>query len=589
MLRKSPYRGLKSSLSKFVSTQFPKHRGSRPFAQHTRRFLLPLVSPRPQLPFLHAPSHGSHPRNWKVQLSRLINTETQRTIRDTTYGGLRWYVGLTVATLCLFSVFTGVTQWRLERIYPTPPEWRFFTRIAYRDAAAVEDDEGNGSPVDWPQVGPAWRKCLAKLEESGKSDAQELTRVETGLELKDVPVWDATRKSEQWKRGYFEVVMGCGRASERLLGWYQDETRPFSRPVPGDVIIGPSNLDPRPLPPEQGTPPKEENCKPVMEAPQVFYQRVINGKGFSRRQQLFATLALADYLDSQKNHTDAEHYYRDGLDLACSVLPNPEKSVDRNTGVIKENASQVSNNMLLASTALAVHFARTANTAGALPIFLSALRATREGNFPQGSPELDFARPPSLMDTIMDFLKDRPYPPPPPSGDEPLGRPSESCSEPSLMAYVGEILFVTSKTNKDREQAIAWTKDAADLAESRASQISKDRARKEQFKGPRQRLVAEGIDSDVEVCRQCLGLGLTNLQTMVLQMIQRDTDHGAREGKETKSFWPGDSAAPSLSASRWGKELEVVATRLERFKEEQIQRMMAGQAGGKPIGFPRIR
>lgn len=591
MLRTPLHRSKRTSLSTNYFAQFPRYRGSRPFAQHTRRFLLPLVSPRPQLPFLHAPAHGSYSRNWKLQLSRLINTDTQRTIRDTTYGGIKVYVVLTVATICIFSVVTGITQSRLERVYPTPPEWRFFTRWAYRDAAAAEDDEGNGSPVDWPEVGPAWRKCLAKLEETSSSDGQGLELI-YAIERSEgvVPAWDATKKSEQWRRGYFEVVMGCGRAAERLIGWYQDQTRPSSRPVPGDVMVGPSNLDPRPLPPEQGPAPREENCKPVMEGPERFYLRILGGKGFSRRQKLLAELALADQLDLFGLPMEAERLYRSSLDHACSTLPDPETAVDVNTGIIKGRASEVSENVILASTALAVHYARNGNTKASLPIFLSTLRATREGIPSREATELGPVRHPSLTDTIMDLLKDRPYPPPPPSGDEPPGNPSESCAEASLMAYIGEVLFVTAKTDKDYEHGIAWTRDATDLAESRAGQISRAQARKEQPRTPRQRLLVEGSEGGVEACRKCLEYGLISLQMMFSQMIDREIVSETREGKETEggASWFGSDPRARTSSGRWEKESESNALRLEKFRDEHIQRMMAGRAGGKPAGFPRI-
>ena len=597
MLRSSLYWGKRPTISCNLFPKLRKQRDSRPFAKHTQLLLLPPVSPRPQLPFLHVPSHGSYSRNGRFRLYRLISTDTQRTIRDTATGGFKVFLVLIGATVCFFSVISGIIQFRLERIYPTPHEWPFFTRWAYREAIALEDDEGKGSPIDWPQVGPAWRACLARLEETGGADYKNLEPIETGLELKDIPVWDATQKSEQWKRGYFEVVMGCGRAAEHLAGWYQDTTRPTSRPVPADVIVGPSNLDPRPLPPEQGSPPREENCKPVMESPDTFYRRITDSKGFSRRQRLLATLALADYLDFQGNQADAEHYYGDGLVFACSLLPEPEKTVNTSTGVIQGKASVVSDNMLLASTALGVHYARTANTAAALPIFLSALRATQEGNSTPISAEpapasLSSApqKPPSTVDKIIEYLQERPYPPPLSSGDEPLRRSSETCSEPMLLVYIGEILFATSKTDKDRERGIAWTKEATDLADSRASQISKALAHEEQLGKPQQRFLAERNNSNVEACLQCLELGLTNLQKMVSRMVQREKEHDTTEWNKTKSWasWFGGSSESRESTNRWQKEQEDVATRLQKFGEERVQEMMAGQAGGKPVGMPRI-
>ncbi|KAI9689210.1 MAG: hypothetical protein M1822_000948 [Bathelium mastoideum] len=517
-------------------------------------------------------------------------------IRDVTYGGFKVYILLTAGTICLFAIGNGVIQLRLERIYPTPHDWRFFTRWEYRIAAALEDDEGKGSPVDWSEVGPKWRDCLARLEEVNKVDGQGLERIDKGLELKDVPIWDARKKSEQWRRGYFEVVMGCGRAAEHLLGWYQDVTRPLARPVRGDVIVGPSNLDPRPLPPGQGPPPREEDCKPVMEAPDAFYQRIIRSKGFSRKQQLLATLALADYLDFQGSHADAEHYHRDALDLACSALHEPENHVDVRTGAITGKASAISSNVLAASTALAVHYARTANTAAALPIFLSALRTIRESNHGPDSINIIATSAPtnppkgrSTMNSVIDYLKDHPYPAPRSTGDEPLATPSGSCLEASLLAYIGEILFVTAKNGKDRARGIAWTKDAADLAESRVSQILQAQAAIEKTGNAQNRFLAERNENDVQPCRECLELGLTNLQRMIEKMMQIAGD-GAEDEQKSRGWyaWLGGGSKATTSGNRWEQEQEKVDARLEKLRDEQLQNMMQGRAGGRPFGLPRL-
>ena len=524
-----------------------------------------------------------------------MSTETRRKIRDVTYGGFKIYLALTVGTICLYAAVNGVTHSRLERIYPTPHEWRFFTRWAYRIAAALEDDEGKGSPVDWPEAGPEWRKCLAKLEDTSSTDGQGLEQITAGLELRHVPIWDASKKSEQWRRGYFEVAMGCGRAAEHLSGWYQDKTRPRSRPVPADVIIGPSNLDPRPLPQDQGPPPREEDCKPVMEPPETYYQRIIYGQGFSRKQRLLATLALADYLDFRGNHKDAEYFYHDGLDLARSAFAQPENIVNRDTGIIMGGAPTTSSNVLLASTALAIHHAQTGNTAAALPIFLSAIRAIREGNSTQRPTSSASPMPskpskvPSVMDKLLDYLEDHPYPVPTSSGDEPLSKSIEPCSEASILAYVGEVLFATAKNDKDRERGMAWTKDAVDLAELRASQILEDEADDEKLGKVRYRFLADRNENDVKPCQQCLEVGLANWQRMIAQ-IMRKAEYEADEGKKVGGWysWISGSSKSNTANRTWEKEQEDVTTRLEKFREERLLEMTHGRAGGKPLGLPQM-
>ncbi|KAI9708725.1 MAG: hypothetical protein M1820_003680 [Bogoriella megaspora] len=517
-------------------------------------------------------------------------------IKQTAYGGVQVYLGLLGITICAVSIFYGYLQERWERIYPTPPEWRFFTKWAYREAAAMEDGEGRGRPPNWAQAGPQWENCLRKLEDTGTLDGRGLQPLEHSLPLENVPAWDATDKSEEWKRGYFEVAMGCGRAAEHLRGFYRDRTRPDAPPVPADAIVGPSNLDPRPLPKQLGPPPREENCEPAMDAPDQFYLRIINSKGFSRRQQLLATLALADYWSFVGDQTAAEELYRNGLEMVSSSLGDAGKVVDTQRGVILDSAGPITPNALLATTALAVHHATQGNISEALPIFLSGLRALRQHSITdkgiyaaeaesRTKSEIS-AKEPSLMEMASEFLKTPPYPPPRLSGDEPLESDSAKCSEARLLAYIGEILFAGAKSDKDRERALNWAKDAADLAESRSIELREQNVQRNKKAADKRRFLTEKDENGIEACSQCLEVGLTNLETMVSQMLRRQSEKEENASRGWLALL-GFGTKQADATKYWQHELDVVSLRLGTFKEQQVQDLMAKEAGGIPVVFRR--
>jgi hypothetical protein len=101
--------------------------------------------------------------------------------------------------------------------------------------------------------------------------------------------FDISNKPEPWRRGYHECLMGAARAAEHLDSWVRDKTRNVA--FPANTVIGPSNPNARPIPPGAISAPREEDCEPAFDAPEVYYMRIIttpqgrctNGRWILRR------------------------------------------------------------------------------------------------------------------------------------------------------------------------------------------------------------------------------------------------------------------------------------------------------------------
>jgi hypothetical protein len=359
--------------------------------------------------------------------------------------------------------------------------------------------------------------------------------------------------------------MGAARTAEHLDGYVKDRTR--STVFPREMMIGPSNPRPRPKPHGWRDPPKEENCDPAYENPQVFYMRILTTKGFNTRQRLDAALAYADWLDFKVLTETAESMYDWALDIAAGALPlGSNNVVDMKTGVINHaTGARPSENLLKASTALGVHHAAKGNVQAALPIFLSLLKArkdlppsplSREVPKKWTKPENENVIWESLRG-IMDWLSEVPYPAEPTSGDEPpFHTLKEACEEVGLMTYIGEILYATSS----QEKGLSWTRDAVDAAEAVMWMMEE-----------------ENKDEGRERCQECLEIGLSNWKKMVRSMaIQAETNERDKFGN--KMGW--------LSLGR-----QNVADQSKRWEEEETQielRIQKTMPLLKPLDLPRI-
>lgn len=438
--------------------------------------------------------------------------------------------------------------------------------------------------VNWARVANEFRRCVQALEDTEK-DGRGLVRLpvegDGGEEVAGVAKasWDATAKSEAWRAGYFEAVMGCARASEHLADMVRDKTRGLV--FPREVMIGPSNPDPRPVPPNMEAAPLEENCDRPFAPPEWWYDRILSSKGFTTRQKLDAALACANWLEIKGLGDAAEGLYRQGVDIAASALPNPDEVIDTTTGVIKEQAiGRASPNLLRASTAFATYQARTGQVSNALPVFLSVLRARRFATVnpsaaQQEAPKRHEAASTDIEAVVHFFgsiIRSSEYPLPKTSGDEPLVRSSATqadCAEAELMMYVGEILFATSTSKPD--EGVGWTKQAVDMSE--------------------RRLREQGVGKEeMKQCKACLETSMSNWSTMAKRLAKQEQELNTREGDAAQGWrgWFGGSKTPEkVESTYWKEEAErVEARRVELVREGITERLIAnsGVPGSVWIG-----
>lgn len=548
---------------------------------------------RPQLPYLSQPTFSRHPGP-SQQLARLVSTENKRFFKEQVYLATRWtLIGWTFIILGTM-VYVGFVIERDERENPTPSEWRFFTRHDLRSARAhmKAADEGAGGSIDWARVGSSLRNCLAKLEDTSKDGKGLIDPADgEGILIPDVGKagFDISAKSYEWRTGYFEVIMGCAAAAEHLDGMILDKTRGMV--VPRDVMIGPSNPDPRPAPPYMGPAPREENCEDPFEKPEAFYMRVLTGQGFTTKQRMDAAFGYANWLEYKGLNDSATEMYRWSVDIAKGALAVPADAVIDDMAVLKaEGSKEATSNLLRAATNLAVHHARTGDLSSALPILLSVLRARREAAvspFPPGEtshgdpaqgPQTDIGAVASFVRKVFSGPK---FPPPPMSGDNPIIRSSEkpTCAESELMLYIGEILFATAPESKE---GVAWTRQGVTIAEANVAFKSRSRDDRD----------------DADKCKQCLITGVDNWETMLRRLSSSQAAVQGREGGRSAGWlefggWFGGSSQKGKTLDEVGSGLlDAELKQVERLKEriaregigEEMLRMRGGTQGGTWIG-----
>ena len=472
---------------------------------------------------------------------------------------------LWAGSILLFSIAFGVQQEWLERKFPSPHEWSWISRKNYRSARWNEDhgDEGEErGPIDWARAGGAYRDLLQRLEDPTLDGAGLKDQEEGGILVAGVGKtgYDITMKPEPWRRGYYEVLMGAARAAEHLDGWVRDRTR--NKAFPTNVVIGPSNPNPQPVPPGALSAPKEDDCEAAFNPPETYYMRILTTQGFTEKQKLDAALGYAAWLDYKGTPEAAVDMYKWALDIAASSSPRPENVFDA-MGAINPNLGPVSSDILAATTALAVHHARNANLSTALPLFLSVLRSRRSlpaekpTDYSTLRPEIESSEAKTgilanLRLFISNTLAPPTYPPPPPDGTSPPSRDAQSrCEEAALMTYIGEILYAGSSGISDREDGLAWTREAVDIAE-------------EELRG---RPVSREANN---TCRQCLETGLTNWAKMVAKLAREEKEKkDAGMAKKASSWLPTGFGGEVVESptGRWQAEERVVAERVRRARD----------------------
>lgn len=470
---------------------------------------------------------------------------------------LRFHAYFWPAVVMTMLAGAGIRQTYLERKYPTPHEWSFSSRWALRSAMAREFEPFSridGLIIDWARVGASYSVLLERLENPDLDGRDLIEQGEGGILVQGIgrTGFDISMKPESWRRGYHQALMGAARSAEHLDGYVVDRTR--STVFPREMMIGPSNPRPRPKPYGWRDPPKEENCDPAYEHPQVFYMKMLTTKGFSTRQRLDAALAYADWLDFKGLTETAERMYDWALDIASSGLPTRSKNVvDMKTGVINNNGgAPISENLLRASTALGVHHAAHGNVQAALPIFLSLLKARKDlppeplsHERPKNSskPETESV-PWALFQAIVDWFSEVPYPAGPSSGDEPpFHTLKEACEEVGLMTYIGEILYATSS----KEKGLSWTRDAVDAAEA-VMWVMKE----------------EDKEEGRERCQECLETGLNNWKKMARSMAkqaQKKEHQSLRKSPGWLNFGHNDAID---QFKRWEEEQTQIELRIRK-------------------------
>ncbi|PSN69875.1 hypothetical protein BS50DRAFT_571203 [Corynespora cassiicola Philippines] len=443
----------------------------RQFSHRPPRLLLVShrSAPRPQLPFLY-PS-GQYLSNGQIFRLFSISSNHKKFIKETARQTVKYTFLIWALTTCFTVASFGILSERQERAFPSPHEWSLITRFRFRRGRWWQVPENNEEEgfTNWARVYDELQHALTRLEDTSKDGAGLMEQEEGGIIVEGVGKagFDITAKSEEWRQGYYEVLIGMARAAESLEGWVTTKSRKFIWAP--EFIASPTNPRPKATLPDMPVPPEEQDQIPAADTPETFYLKIITSKGFTTYQRLSAALGYADWLAFKKLNDSAEEMYRWALDIAVSGLPtaDPTSVIDRNTAILSAAAPQqaITPNLIYAATNLATFQAGTGNLSAALPTLVSLLRARLSAApAPFSTPEQ--IHDSSLLGTVFTLLKEPAYPPLPPTGDEPLLRREEDrCEEAALKNYIGEILFATAGANEgQRRQGLAWVRDGVSTA-----------------------------------------------------------------------------------------------------------------------------
>lgn len=483
---------------------------------------------------------------------RLISTETKEWLKYEVKTGLKYSIIITVSGFFLVILASGIQEEYRARIYPTPDEWNWNTRLQFRAARAREESEDPWMK-NWMAIGNSYKNVIEKLEDPIGEGQGICEQVDTVLEI---PVkisrrtgFDISRKSEAWRRGYYEVLTGLARVAEQLDNHVKSKREISNLTWPVNSVLGPSNPRPQPIPVGMPPSPKEGDCVIAFEAPDVYYSQILTTHGFTEKQKVDAAISYGLWLDF-KGETDlAQKFYKWAVDKANSNSVSRSAIVDPSTGIINNSIGSPSENILSATTALALHYATHSKVELALPIFISILRARKSlpetptsllSTLNQAEEDLE-SIPTRAITLIRKYAKPPKYPQPPSDGTTPPFRDAkERCEEAGVMLYIGEILFATTHAKSSQENGLAWTREAVDAAEIelRQKQINTD-ARK--------------------TCKQCLEVGLENWTVMVEKLGREEKD----KMKSSNQSWLKFGNKKS-DLDRWEREKEVIHGRVIR-------------------------
>ncbi|EEP75651.1 predicted protein [Uncinocarpus reesii 1704] len=479
----------------------------------------------------------------------------------------------------IWVVKLGYQQEKIERIFPTPPDFTLYSRWLLRSARALQNPQSIGLALtSWSKVGEFYTELLERLENPEIDGKGLKEQTEGGLVVDGVGKigYDIEGMSESWKMGYFQALMGAAETAEKLEGWMYDEK--LDAAAPAEYVVGPSNPNPKPKPASIKHMLNEEDSRPAYESPEVFYMKILTTKGFQTNQRLDAALAYADWLDFKGWNETADDMYRWAMDIAASGLPvDPSAVVDMKTGILKDVGNKhVTENILRATTALGVHKVRRGDLAPALSIFLSVLRARR--NLPEAPISHENQIPPqdeSPLSELFEILSSYVVPPPYPyatlTGNErPLRSASEACDEAGLMVYIGEIIFASSS----QENGLSWTRDAVDLAEISLLRLDGT------DNGPRS--YGMKYSNDDEKCHDCLRTGLDNWKKMVKKLVVQAEQEELDCISTAKDGWFSSRSKQvkekQMQRRRWEAEEMIIEDRSKRIQKFIGDPLLAGLA-----------
>ncbi|KAL7621155.1 hypothetical protein AAE478_008472 [Parahypoxylon ruwenzoriense] len=551
---------------------------------------------RPQIPFLSVPLARNHQ-------FRYLTTERKRWLAYEVYLGVKYTIYIWAIIGISIAGYWSIQQEWLERRYPTPHEWGFLTRLRFR-LARWAPDRTDLEQIDWVLTGNYVKNVVERLEDASIEGAglQDLTDGGVWIDGVGKSGYDVTAKTEPWRRGYYESLMLCAKAAEHLDDQVVDKTRHVV--FPANQVMGPSNPNPQPIPAGSPSAPREEDCERAFEPPETYYIRILTTRGFSSKQKLDAALEYGSWLDFKGLPDASEKIYEWALSLATENLLPAAPLYDPQSYVLLDDAHQPSENLLKTLTALATHKARSGDVSSALPILISVLRARR--SLPQSQPKS--TRPASdeseethsspwtfrnIISTARRLVSPPPYPPPPDDGEAPPIRDAgELCEEAGLHLYIGEILYSShtkgSGSPSEREDGLAWTREAVDLAEEQLHRLARsDNTTTAATNNKSSR------DSDdfaaKKICRECLVSGLDNWQRMVARLAREEREHETEKQQQNASgagsswwgvsLWGEGKSADATAGGRWTAEENVVRERMRR-AQELLEEAEAPKSGG---------
>lgn len=508
-----------------------------------------LHNSRPQLPFLSIPS-------FQRQQWRYLTTDRKRWIKRELLLSVKYSIYVWAILGFGGAAYWAIAQEQMERQHPTPHEWSLRTRMLLR-GALTERDRKDAVATDWVMVFQMLRDVLEKLEDPNIE----------GASVKDLPhdhpagSKDITALPEAWRRGYFETLLAYAKASEHVDGWVRDTTRGIL--FPPEVVIGPSNPNPKPIPPGAKSAPKEEDCESTgFPSPDELYLKLLSTDGFTSKQRMEAALSYATWLEYKQLLGPASIIYEDAVNIAIEEKYTPGAPVllDPKSGILNEKAGKPSANLLTSLTALATFKARHEDVSSALPIMISILKARR--SLPTTPNQAPFNPLPAgetgdnwgykIWHITQSLFKPPAYPPPPDDGTSPPMRdPKELCKEAALHLHIGEIMYTAQ--NAAREDGVGWTREAVDIAEEQLHKLG--------------RATTDTVAKTT--CRECLGAGLENWATMVARLMDEEERKKAAglPAKSSSSWFGLWGDGKTEDNGRWAAEEKVVKERIRRARE----------------------